>query len=91
MTKTYTTDAYIARETAKAVRLDLGDLLVWAPKSIATIESTGVTTAHGEWVIVTLPAWFIRKNDLFDFFAYSKAEVRRSVAEILQRREAAGL
>ena len=53
MTKTYTTDAYIARETAKAVRLDLGDL--------------------------------------FGFFAYSKAEVRGSVAEVLQRRKAAGL
>ena len=91
MTKTYTTDAYIARKTAKAVRLDLGDLFVWVPKSVIAIEPTGVTAARGEWVIVTLPAWFVRKNDLFDFFAFSKAEVRRSVAEVLQRREAAGL
>lgn len=45
----------ISRETEKAILVDVGDRMVWVPKSITTIDDNGVIFA---------PFWFAKKNGI---------------------------
>lgn len=52
---TIATIELISRQTEKAILVDVGDRLVWVPKSITEIDDSGVIFA---------PVWFAKKNGI---------------------------